>query len=58
MASTLEHMEKALRYLTNIHDGPRVYLAVDELENAIAHYKIENKEEPDFTVKPPEIERT
>ena len=58
MATTLEHMEKALMYLTNIHDGPKVYLAVNELENAIGHYKIENKDtsDPDFEVEPPDIE--
>lgn len=57
MATTLEHMERALEYLTNIHDGPNVYMAKNELENAIGHYHIENKNsDPDFDVEPPEIE--
>lgn len=58
MATTLEHMKRALMYLTDIHNGPKVYMAVNELENAIGHYNIENKEskDPDFNVEPPEIE--
>lgn len=40
MASTKEHMEKALRYLKDYND---VYMAINELENALSHYKIEQE---------------
>lgn len=41
MASTKEHMERALMYLKQ--DRPYLYMIENELENALSHYLIENE---------------
>lgn len=43
MATTLEHIMRAIVYLK--YDQPKVYWALNELENAVDHYLIEHPEE-------------